>query len=77
MGAGDAFGLSFYLYRQDAVTVVGHTGEQSGFRSFVYLNPGTGVGVIGVLNTVNAAHADRSNAGWSDLTRQAAELVAP
>lgn len=77
VGAGEAFGLSFYLYRRGPVTVVGHTGEQSGFRSFVYLNPETGAGVIGVLNTVNAARADRSNAGWSALTQQAVELVAP
>jgi CubicO group peptidase (beta-lactamase class C family) len=77
VGAGDAFGLSFYLYHRGAVTVVGHTGEQSGFRSFVYLNPETGAGVIGVLNTVNDAHPERSNAGWSALTRHAVEFVAP
>jgi CubicO group peptidase (beta-lactamase class C family) len=76
-GAGDAFGLSFYLYRRGTVTVVGHTGEQSGFRSFFYLNPATGLGVIGVLNTTNDAHPQRSEAGWSALTRRAVELVAP
>ena len=73
----EAFGLSFYLYRRSGTTVVGHTGEQSGFRSFFYLDPVTTTGVIGMLNTTNEAQPDRSNAGWDRLTHQAVALVAP
>jgi CubicO group peptidase (beta-lactamase class C family) len=73
----EAFGLSFYLYRRGATTVVGHTGEQSGFRSFLYFDPVTTTGVIGILNTTNEAGADQSNAGWDRLTHQAVALVAP
>jgi CubicO group peptidase (beta-lactamase class C family) len=78
--AGDrsgAFGLSFYLYRRGGTTIVGHTGEQSGFRSFVYLDPRSTTAVIGVLNTTNEAHPERSAAGWDALTGRAVELVAP
>ena len=73
----EAFGSSVVLYRRGATTVVGHTGEQSGFRSFVYFDPRTTVAVIGVLNTTNEARPDESNRGWDVLTHQAVALVAP
>ena len=73
----EAFGLSFYLYRRGGATVVGHTGEQAGFRSFLYFDPATTLGVVGVLNTTNEARADASNQGWDTLTHRAVALVAP
>jgi CubicO group peptidase (beta-lactamase class C family) len=73
----EAFGLSFYLYRRGATTVVGHTGEQSGFRSFVYFDPASTTAVIGVLNTTNEARPEASNRGWDGLTHRAVALVAP
>lgn len=73
----EAFGLSFYLYRRGETTVVGHTGEQSGFRSFLYFDPATALGVIGVINTTNEARPDASNQGWDALTHRAVALVAP
>jgi CubicO group peptidase (beta-lactamase class C family) len=73
----EAFGLSFYLYRRGATTIVVHTGEQSGFRSFVYFDPRTTLAVIGVLNTTNEARPDASNGGWDALTHRAVALVAP
>lgn len=72
---GDAVGLSFFLFPSEGAPVVGHTGEQAGFRSFLYLNPQNGMAVIGALNTVNEARADESAAGWARLTRQARELI--
>jgi len=73
----DAFGLSFYLYRRGGTTIAGHTGEQSGFRSFFYLDPGSTTAVVAVLNTTNEARPDRSARGWDDVTGRAVELVAP
>lgn len=35
----EAFGLSYHLSRRGDRTIVGHTGEQSGFPSFSYLDP--------------------------------------
>ncbi|MGN6390861.1 MAG: serine hydrolase domain-containing protein [Gemmatimonadales bacterium] len=75
-GMDDAFGLSFYLYRRGAHRVVGHTGEQSGFRSFLYFDPATTEAVVGVVNTTNEANSDGSNRGWDDLTQQAITMVA-
>jgi CubicO group peptidase (beta-lactamase class C family) len=77
-GATDeAFGLSFYLYRRGERTIVGHTGEQSGFRSFFYLDPVSTTAVIGVLNTTDEARAAASARGWDALTHRAVELVGP
>jgi CubicO group peptidase (beta-lactamase class C family) len=76
-GLDEAFGLSFYLYRRPGTTVVGHTGEQSGFRSFFYFDPVTTAAVLGVLNTTDEARPDQSNDGWNRLTHQAVALVAP
>jgi len=76
--AGDvsaAFGLSFFLYQHGGKTIVGHTGEQAGFRTFIYLNPRTSTVVIGALNTTNEARGDDSSKGWADLTRRARALI--
>jgi CubicO group peptidase (beta-lactamase class C family) len=73
----EAFGLSFYLYRRGGRTIVGHTGEQSGFRTFFYLDPVSTTAVIGVLNTTDEVRPERSNRGWDALTRQAVDLVGP
>jgi hypothetical protein len=43
----------------------------------VYLDPRSTTAVIGVLNTTNEAHPERSAAGWDALTGRAVELVAP
>jgi CubicO group peptidase (beta-lactamase class C family) len=73
----DAFGLAGDLHRRGRATIVGHTGEQSGFRSFFYLDPASATAVIGVLNTTNEARPDASARGWVELTARAVELVAP
>lgn len=73
----EAFGLSFYLYPRGDRTIVGHTGEQSGFRSLLYFDPVSTTAVIAVLNTTNEARSDDSNRGWDALTHRAVELVAP
>ncbi len=47
----EAMGLSFFLYDHDGHRLVGHTGSQKSFRSFILLDPEAGVGAIGVVNT--------------------------
>jgi CubicO group peptidase (beta-lactamase class C family) len=77
-GLGDAVGLSFFLFaKESTTTVVGHTGEQAGFRSFIYFNPRTRTAVVGAVNTTNEAQADASNRAWITMTRQARTLLAP
>lgn len=44
-------GLSFFLYQHKGHKMVGHTGSQKAFRSFILLDPKADIGIIGVYNT--------------------------
>jgi len=69
--------LSFFLFARGRVLLVGHTGDQAGFRSFFYLRPDTKAAVITVLNTTDEANPDSAEAGWSRMKRAAMALIAP
>jgi len=54
-------GLGFFIIeRPDGVRLIGHTGSQAGFRSFFYLHPESGLGIIASFNT--AAAGEGANA---------------
>jgi CubicO group peptidase (beta-lactamase class C family) len=75
-GLGDAVGLSFFLFQRDAgPALVGHTGEQAGFRSFIYFNPQTRMAVIGAVNTTNEAGPDASAKAWIAITSRARTVL--
>jgi len=46
-------GLSFFLYDGGGRRVVGHTGSQHSFRSFILVDPASGLGLIGAWNTAD------------------------
>jgi CubicO group peptidase (beta-lactamase class C family) len=48
-----AVGLSFFILEKDGRRLIGHTGEQKGFMSFFYLEPGSKTAAILVFNTIN------------------------
>jgi CubicO group peptidase (beta-lactamase class C family) len=73
-GGAATVGLGFFLLGDGPGRLVFHTGEQAGFRSFFYLDPARGTGIIGVVNTVNEAQPD-SSARWFDEARAAAVAV--
>ena len=72
---GESMGLSFFLRPLRGDTLVGHTGEQAGFRSFLYFSPGTGEVIVGVLNTTNDAHWRDSNDRWNALVAAATQVL--
>ncbi len=53
-GIDESVGLGFFIWRRGTQRVVGHTGSQRGFRTFIYLDPSTRLSVIGVINTAPA-----------------------
>jgi CubicO group peptidase (beta-lactamase class C family) len=53
-GIDESVGLGFFIWQKGNQRVVGHTGSQRGFRTFIYLDPSTRLGVIGVINTAPA-----------------------
>lgn len=48
-----SMGFSFFLYDAGPERIIGHTGTQAGFRSFLYFNPRTKRAVISVFNTTS------------------------
>ena len=71
----DSMGLSFFILWRGGTRFVGHTGHQAGFRSFFYINPATGSGVVAAFNTTNEADNDRSEAGFRAVRDSALALL--
>ncbi|MEO8909704.1 MAG: serine hydrolase domain-containing protein [Gemmatimonadaceae bacterium] len=52
--AEEWMGMSFFIIRRGTKTFVGHTGEQAGFTSFIYVNPVNGNAVVAAFNTLTS-----------------------
>lgn len=51
-GLGEvAMGLTFFLYQHNGHQLVGHTGGQKSFSTFIFFDPKSDVGIIGAYNT--------------------------
>jgi CubicO group peptidase (beta-lactamase class C family) len=72
---GDAFGLSFFIRGSGDARVVGHTGDQAGFRTLMFMNPRTGDAIIAAFNTINDVRERESGAAFATLLRQAQDLI--
>ena len=44
-------GLSFFIEKRGAATLVGHSGEQAGFVSFMFFDPANGRAIVAAFNT--------------------------
>ena len=75
-GVVESMGLGFFLYDLNGRKLMGHTGDQGGFRSFMAFDPASGQGVIGVVNTSNDADPQASGRGFTSLFRSALTLLA-
>jgi CubicO group peptidase (beta-lactamase class C family) len=73
----ESMGLSFFLLDLDGRKIVGHTGQQAGFRSFLFLDPASGTAVVAATNTINRTRGAASSSDWQALTRAGARLIAP
>jgi CubicO group peptidase (beta-lactamase class C family) len=73
--AGSSMGLSFFTFPRGNVTFVGHTGEQAGYRSFLFINPTNGKAIVGSLNTTHAENSGATAAGYDALREKAFETV--
>jgi CubicO group peptidase (beta-lactamase class C family) len=74
----EEMGLSFFLYREGGQRLVGHTGTQKSFRSFILLDPVTRVGMIGAFNTAGGDEtAPETERILDDVRRRAAREIFP
>jgi len=53
--------------------IVGHTGDQAGYRSYVYLDPASGAGLIMVFNTSGDSGPEDAERGR--LAREGIDLL--
>ena len=53
-------GLGFFSTEVDGRRIAGHTGDQAGYRSFVYFDPERRTGLVIVFNTTNDAAPGRA-----------------
>lgn len=56
----EGMGLGFFTLDAGGTMLIGHTGEQAGFRSWIYFNPATRAGVIACVNTTDDARPEAS-----------------
>lgn len=70
-----SMGLSSFSIVEGGVRIVGHTGYQAGFRSFIYWNPRNKAAVIGAFNTDNGAEPEQSDSGFVRVARTARTLL--
>ena len=68
-------GLSFFILDRAGTTILGHTGSQAGFRSFLYFNPATSAAVIAAFNTTNSVAP--ANAAFRKMQEDALGMLRP
>jgi len=76
-----AMGLAYFVLRHGDLQLVGHTGSQKAFLSFLYVDPATGAAAIAACNTVGTATDGPSRpdtrAVLNDLQEMLFETVFP
>jgi len=71
----DSMALSFFIYGSTGERLIGHTGDQAGFRSFFLLNPRTGRAVVAAFNTSNEARGSASDRGFREIQAAAMRVL--
>jgi CubicO group peptidase (beta-lactamase class C family) len=66
-------GLGFFSLEAGGRRIVGHTGDQAGYRSYLYLDPAASSGIILVFNTTNDGGAGERD--MAELSRAAIGLL--
>jgi CubicO group peptidase (beta-lactamase class C family) len=74
-GIRSSVGLSYFLTDDGTTQVIGHTGSQAGFLSFLWVNPATKTGIVVALNTNSAVRGTPSALG--PIMVQAMRFVRP
>jgi len=72
----EAMGTSFFVSNREGRRIIGHTGTQANFRSFLYFSPDTRRAVIAVVNTSNRSQPGKSQAGFQSMMAEAIATIA-
>jgi CubicO group peptidase (beta-lactamase class C family) len=71
----NSVGLSFFTVRHGHTTFVGHTGNQAGFRAFLFLNPDTGAAVVAAFNTDSDLPSKEHPSSYQRIRDEALSLI--
>jgi CubicO group peptidase (beta-lactamase class C family) len=71
----DSVGLSFFSVRRGHTTFIGHTGNQAGFRAFLFLNPESGAAVVAAFNTDSDIPSGEHPSTYQQIRDQALWLI--
>ena len=71
----DSMATSFFISHRGAVRLVGHTGTQAGFRSFVSWDPATRIAVIASFNTIDLVDNTAYERGFTAVRTAAADAI--
>jgi CubicO group peptidase (beta-lactamase class C family) len=74
-GKDGPVGLSFFVSNKGSTKIIGHTGEQAGFTSFVMNNPVTKESIIVVYNTINTRRGTVSGEEWTAVLDAGLALI--
>jgi hypothetical protein len=74
-GGESSAALSFFVERYGSVTLIGHSGDQNGFISHLYLHPPTRTAYLVSFNTDAARSADGSHPGTRDIDESLRALM--
>lgn len=74
-GLEEKIGLSFFIVQRGTTTFIGHTGEQAGFASFIYLNPATSDAVVVVFNTLKEGGSGSAQSSFQVIRDRALDLI--
>jgi CubicO group peptidase (beta-lactamase class C family) len=71
----ESMGLSFFVVRRGSAQLIGHTGSQAGFLSFMYLNPANGAAVVAAFNTTNDKGSGPGPSAFQTIREAALKLI--
>jgi CubicO group peptidase (beta-lactamase class C family) len=74
-GWSEWMGLSFFVLRHGATTLIGHTGSQAGFLAFMYFNPGSKVSVVAAFNTASDLPPGKEASAYQTIREAALKLL--
>ncbi|MEP6691621.1 MAG: serine hydrolase domain-containing protein [Gemmatimonadaceae bacterium] len=71
----DSVGLSFFISHKGATRIIGHTGSQAGFLSFMYIDPVTSTAVVMAMNTDNQTPRPAERSAYRRILIAAVSLL--
>jgi len=73
----DSLGFSFFVVRDGNRALIGHTGSQAGYRSFLYFQPSKRSAVILVFNTTSQAVSEAAGEAFETMMGAAFAVADP